>query len=300
MTRRHLVMLLALSAMWGASFMFIKIGVRELAPTTLVCVRLGIGALTLLPLALVRLGGRETVRELRAAAGPLVATGLVNSAIPIVAISWAEKHIDSGLTAIIQASAPLFTALLALRFSRSERVGGVRLAGLLVGFGGVALLVGAQPSGDLLAACAVVFAALCYAVAALYAGRRLVAVSPIVSSFGALAAASLALVPFAAAQLPGQVPSLGVTAAVLALAIGGTGFAYVLYYALLAGAGASRSILVTYLVPALALGYGAVFLGEPITAPAVGGLVLVLAGVALGTGALRLARRRQPRLASDG
>jgi drug/metabolite transporter (DMT)-like permease len=294
-------MLLALSAMWGASFMFIKIGVRELAPTTLVCVRLGIGALTLLPLALVRLGGRETVRQLRAAAGPLVATGLVNSAIPIVAISWAEKHIDSGLTAVIQASAPLFTALLApLRFSRSERVTGVRLAGLLVGFGGVALLVGAQPSGDLLAACAIVFAALCYAVAALYAARRLVAVSPIVSSFGALAAASLALVPFAAAQLPGRVPSLGVTAAVLALAIGGTGFAYVLYYALLAGAGASRSILVTYLVPALALGYGAVFLGEPITAPAVGGLVLVLAGVALGTGALRLARRRQPRLASDG
>jgi drug/metabolite transporter (DMT)-like permease len=294
-------MLLALSAMWGASFMFIKIGVRELAPTTLVCVRLGIGALTLLPLALVRLGGRETVRQLRAAARPLVATGLVNSAIPIVAISWAEKHIDSGLTAVIQASAPLFTALLApLRFSRSERVTGVRLAGLLVGFGGVALLVGAQPSGDLLAACAIVFAALCYAVAALYAARRLVAVSPIVSSFGALAAASLALVPFAAAQLPGRVPSLGVTAAVLALAIGGTGFAYVLYYALLAGAGASRSILVTYLVPALALGYGAVFLGEPITAPAVGGLVLVLAGVALGTGALRLARRRQPRLASDG
>jgi drug/metabolite transporter (DMT)-like permease len=218
-------MLLALSAMWGASFMFIKIGVRELAPTTLVCVRLGIGALTLLPLALVRLGGRETVRQLRAAARPLVATGLVNSAIPIVAISWAEKHIDSGLTAVIQASAPLFTALLApLRFSRSERVTGVRLAGLLVGFGGVALLVGAQPSGDLLAACAIVFAALCYAVAALYAARRLVAVSPIVSSFGALAAASLALVPFAAAQLPGRVPSLGVTAAVLALAIGGTGF----------------------------------------------------------------------------
>src|SRR5256885_17070897 len=101
-------MLLVLSAIWGASFMFIKIGVRELAPTTLVCVRLGIGALTLLPLALVRLGGREAVRELRAAAGPLVATGLVNSAIPILAISRAEKHIDSGLTPAIPASAPPF------------------------------------------------------------------------------------------------------------------------------------------------------------------------------------------------
>jgi drug/metabolite transporter (DMT)-like permease len=298
-SRRHLLMLLALSAIWGASFMFIKIGVRELEPTTLVCIRLGIGALTLLPLALVRLGGRETVRQLRATAWPLVATGLVNSAIPIVSISWAEKHIDSGLTAVIQASAPLFTALLALRFSRSERVGGARLVGLLVGFGGVALLVGAQPSGDLLAACAVVFSALCYAVAALYAARRLADVSPIVSSVGALAAATVCLLPFAAAQLPSHVPSLGVTAAVLALGIGGTGIAYVLYYALLAGAGASRSILVTYLVPALALGYGAVFLAEPVTAPAVGGLVLVLAGVALGTGAVRFARgRRRPGLAS--
>jgi drug/metabolite transporter (DMT)-like permease len=298
-SRRHLLMLLVLSAIWGASFMFIKIGVRELEPTTLVCVRLGIGALTLLPLALVHLGGRETLRELRAVAGPLVLTGLINSAIPIVSLSWAEKHIDSGLAAVIQASAPLFTALLALRFSRSERVTGSRLAGLLVGFGGVALLVGVQPSGDLLAAFAVVFSALCYATAALYAARRLADVSPLVSLVGALATASLCLVPFAAFQLPSRFPSLGVTAAVLALSIGGTGFAYVLYYALLAGAGASRSILVTYLVPALALGYGAVFLGEPVTAAAVAGLFLVLAGVGLGTGAVRLPRRREAGLASD-
>src|SRR2546423_15624048 len=103
-------MLLALSAIWGASFMFIKIGVRELTPATLVCVRLGIGALTLLPLALVRVGGRETLRQLRAAAGPLVLTELVNSAIPIVSPSWAETHIDSGLTAGVPASAPPLTA----------------------------------------------------------------------------------------------------------------------------------------------------------------------------------------------
>jgi drug/metabolite transporter (DMT)-like permease len=283
-------MLVALSAIWGASFMFIKIGVREVTPTTLVCVRLGIGALTLLPLALMRLGGREMARQLRAAAGPLVLTGLVNSAIPIVSLSWAETHIDSGLTAVIQASAPLFTALLALRFSQSERVTGPRLVGLLVGFGGVALLVGAQPSGDLLAACAVVFSAFCYAVAALYAARRFAQVSPLVTSVGALATASLCLAPFAAFQLPGHFPSLGVSAAVLALSIGGTGIAYVLYYALLAGAGASRSILVTYLVPALALGYGAGFLGEPVTAPALAGLILVLGGVGLGTGAFGVAR----------
>src|SRR5437764_47263 len=148
-------MLAALAALWGASVMFIKVGVRELAPTTLVCLRLGIGALVLLPLTLAKLGPRVAVAEARAAWRPLVLIGLVNSAIPIVSLSWAETRIDSGLAAVIQASAPLFTALLALRFSRAEVVTGARLVGLLVGFGGVALLVGAQPSGEPLALAAV-------------------------------------------------------------------------------------------------------------------------------------------------
>ena len=280
-------MLLALASLWGASFMFIKVGVRELHPATLVCLRLGIGALTLLPILLVRLGVRKSARQMRASVRPLVLTGLVNSAIPIVSLSWAEKRIDSGLAAVIQAAAPLFTAFLALLFVRSERVAGSRLVGLVVGFGGVALLVGAQPSADLTAALAVVFSALCYATAALYAARRLGDVPPLVSSVGALAAATIALLPLALTHLPPHFPSWKVTGAVLALAVGGTGVAYLLYYALLAGAGASRSILVTYLVPALALAYGAVFLGEPLTAAALGGLALVLGGVALGTGALR-------------
>src|SRR5438067_1160801 len=239
-------MLLVLASLWGASFMFIKVGVRELHPTTLVCLRLGIGALTLLPILLVRLGVRESARQMRASVRPLVLAGLVNSAIPIVSLSWAEKRIDSGLAAVIQAAAPLFTALLA-----------------------------------------VVVSAFCYATAALYAARRLGDVPPLVSSFGALAAATIALLPLALTHLPPHFPSWEVTGALLALAVGGTGVAYLLYYALLAGAGASRAILVTYLVPALALAYGALFLGEPLTAAALAGLALVLGGVALGTGAVR-------------
>ena len=292
-------MLLSLAALWGASFLFIKIGVRELAPTTLVCVRLAIGAVTLAPVACATLGTRTVVRETRVHWRPLVLVGLVNSSIPIVSLSWAETRIDSGLAAVIQASAPLFTALLALRFSRAEVVSGARLAGLIVGFGGVALLVGAQPSGDVVAALAVTFSALCYAVAALYSARVLAHVPPLVTAVGALTAATLALIPFAAIQLPSQFPSWEVTGAVLALGIGGTGVAYVLYYALLSGAGASRSILITYLVPALALAYGALFLGEPMTVAAVSGLVLVLAGVALGTGVIGVARR-EPRLTDAG
>jgi drug/metabolite transporter (DMT)-like permease len=293
-SRRYLLMLLTLAGLWGASFMFIKICVRELAPTTLVCLRLGIGAVALAPFAVARLGVRQFVRETRSSLGPLVLVGLVNSSIPITSISWAEKRLDSGLTAVIQASAPLFTALLALRFSRSEVVTGGRLVGLLVGFGGVALLVGAQPSGDIFAALAVTFSALCYAIAALYSARTLADVPPLLTTVVALAAAALTLLPFALAQLPAAFPSWEVVGSLLALSIGGTSVGYVLYYALLSGAGASRSILITYLVPAIALAYGALLLGEPLTVAALAGLALVLAGVALGTGVVRVTRRRAP------
>ncbi len=292
MSRRHLVMLLALAGLWGASFMFIKIGVRELEPTTLICLRLAIGAITLAPVALATLGARTLVRATRDAWRPLVVIGLINSAIPITTLAWAEKRLDSGLAAVIQASAPLFTAVLALRFARHDRVTGARLAGLIVGFGGVALLVGAQPSGDILSALAVTFSALCYAAAAIYSAQALGRVPPLVSAVAALTAAALALLPFALVQLPSHFPGWEVTASLLALGVGGTGVAYVLYYALLTGAGASRSILITYLVPAIALGYGVLLLGEPLTLAAVGGLALVLTGVALGSGVVRPARRR--------
>ena len=295
MSRRHLTMLFALAALWGASFMFIKIGDRELHPFTLVGFRMALGALTLVPIVLATVGARRALTELRAAAGPLAVTGLINSAIPILAITWAETRIDSSLTAIIQASAPLFTALLALRFSREEQVRGSRLIGLFVGFFGVAFLVGGKPSGELVAGLAVVFSAFCYAAAGIYAGRRLKGVSPFVTAFGALSVATLATLPVGLLQLPDHVPGWKVTASMLTLGIAGTGLAYVLYYGLLSGAGASRAILITYLVPLFAVVYGAVLLGEPVTAATIGGLALVLAGVSLGTGAVRVARR--PRVA---
>lgn len=286
-------MLFALAALWGASFMFIKIGDRELHPFTLVGFRMTLGALTLVPIVLATIGARRALTELRAAAGPLAVTGLINSAIPILAITWAETRIDSGLTAIIQASAPLFTALLALRFSRDEQVRGSRLVGLFVGFAGVAFLVGGKPSGELVAGLAVVFSAFCYAAAGIYAGRRLKGVSPLVTAFGTLSVAALATLPPGLFQLPDHATGWKVTASVLTLGIAGTGLAYILYYGLLAGAGASRAILITYLVPLFAVVYGAVLLGEPVTAATVGGLALVLTGVALGTGAVRLARLRR-------
>jgi drug/metabolite transporter (DMT)-like permease len=285
-------MLLALSAIWGASFMFIKVGVRELDPIALVWARLTLGALTLAPVVILRNGVRASATAVRASWLPLVVTGLLNSSLPFWSLTWAETRIDSGLAAVLQAAAPLFTALLALRLDRRERVGGWRLAGVVVGFAGVALLVGAQPSGEVLAAFAVLFSALCYAIAALYTARTLAHVSPLVTALGAVTAGSLSTLPIALFHLPDGMPGLEVTAAVLALGVGGTGVAYVLYYGLLATAGASRSILVTYLVPALALAYGALLLDEPVPAAALGGLALILAGVALGTGAVRPGGRK--------
>jgi drug/metabolite transporter (DMT)-like permease len=290
MSRRHLLMLLALSALWGASFMLIKVGVRDFSPATLVWLRLTVAAATLAPIALLS-AGRSAFAELRAEWRGLAVMGTANSAIPFWFLSWGETRIDSGLAAIIQASAPIFTALLAWRFSHSERVSGARLAGVLVGFAGVALLVGGQRGGAVLGALAVLVTAFCYAASALWGGRRLAHVAPLTLALGTMTTGALVTLPFGLAQLPAELPGWKPAASVLALGVGGSALAYLLYYAILLGAGASRVILVTYLVPAAALAYGVALLGEPVQATALGGLALVLAGVALGTGALRPTRR---------
>jgi drug/metabolite transporter (DMT)-like permease len=290
-SRRYLIMLLALAAIWGSSFMFIKVAVRELAPAEVVFGRVLIGALTLLAFIPFTLGWRRTTADVRRFIVPLTVLAVVNVCIPFWLLAWSEKRLDSGLAGILQASMPLFTALLALRFSRGERVTGARLVGVMVGFLGVVLLVGAQPRGDVLSALAVLLTAFCYAVAVLYAGARLGEAHTLVTSFGSLAIATLLVLPLGVAQLPGHVPSWKVIGSLLALGSLGLAVAYLLYFAIIVGSGASYAALVTYLVPALALAYGAIFLDEPITASALGGLALILVGVALGTETVRARRR---------
>ncbi len=296
MRPRYLVMLLALSAIWGSSFMWIKIGVRDLSPATLVLGRVGVAALTLIPVVLIALGPRRALVELRRYWLPLFVVGALNSTLPFWLLSWGETRIGSGLAAIIQAAAPIFLALLALLFVPSERVKGWRLVGLLVGFAGVGLLVGVQKGGDVLAALAVALAALCYAGGILYAGRRLSGVEPMVTALGSMLAATALVLPGGIAQAPTSMPSGETIAAVLVLGVVCSAIAYILYYAIMAGAGASRAILITYLVPAVAVFYGTIFLGEPVTASAVAGLALILGGVALGTGAVTPVASRRARL----
>ncbi len=291
MSRRNLLQLLLLSAIWGSSFMFIKVAVRDLAPATLVTFRLGLGALVLAPFAL------RHARELRARWPALALAGIVNAALPFWLLSWGETRIDSGLAALLQGATPIFSALLAFAFVRHERATGLRLLGVLLGFGGVALLVGAQPSGNVLAALAVVAMAFCYAVGTLLASVWLAGVPPRAISFSTCAASALVVAPLGLAQLPAHHVGWKAIGSVLALGIPGLGLAYLLYFAIISEAGASRAVLVTYLVPGMALVYGAVFLGEHVTATAVAGLALILGGVALGTGAVAWRRATRVRAA---
>src|SRR5215218_10606708 len=294
MNRRHLAMLLALAALWGASFMFIKVAVRELTPATLIVGRLGLAAATLALLVPFVVGRRETLREVRENAGWLVAVALLNTAIPFWLLSWGETRIDSGLASIIQAAVPIFNAMIAFVAFREVRVTGARLVGVAVGFDGVALLVGAQPDGMVLGALAVVGMAFCYGLGGLLTGRYLTPVRPVVVAFASTAIAAAVALPVGAAEAPHHVPGWKTIASVVVLGIPLTAVAYLLFFGLITGAGAAYASLVTYLIPPIALAYGAILLGERFGADAFGGLVLILGGVALGTGGMRLRRRRQP------
>ena len=300
MSRRYLVMLLLLAAIWGSSFMFIKVAVKELTPADVVLGRVFVGAVALLPALPLVLGWRALLAELRRFALPFVLLALANVVVPFWLLAWSEKRLDSGLAAVLQASMPLFTALLALMFNRAQGVRGARLVGVLLGFVGVVFLVGTRPSGDVLSALAVLLTAFCYAASALYAGARLRDASPIAISFVTLAIATLVSLPLGIAQLPAHVPSWKALGSVVALGSLGLSVAYLLYYALITRAGASYAALVTYLVPALALGYGAAFLGEGVTVAAIVGLVLILIGVALGTGVVRPQRPRRAEVTPIG
>ncbi|HEY2209169.1 MAG TPA: DMT family transporter [Gaiellaceae bacterium] len=293
--RRPIVILTLLAFIWGASFMLIKIADRQLAPSTLILARLGSAFLLLALIAAVRLGPRETLVQIRGAWQWLVVIGLVNTALPFWLLSWGEKRIDSGLASIIQGAVPIFNALLAFAFFREARVSGLRLVGLGIGFVGVALLVGAQPHGKLLAALAVVAMALCYAIGTLFAGRYLRGTPPLIVALASTAVSTLAVLPVGVVQAPAEAWHGKTIASVLVLGFVGTAIAYLLFFALIQRAGPNYATLVTYLVPPIALFYGSVFLGESFSPIDFGSLALILVGVALATGSVRLASLRAAR-----
>ncbi|HET9495956.1 MAG TPA: DMT family transporter [Chloroflexia bacterium] len=297
MSGREFAVLFALGAIWGASFMFIKVGGAEMQPFFLVEMRLGLAALTMV---LISLTDRTIWRGLREHWRPLTVMGLINCAIPYTLITWGEEHISSGLAAIYNAVTPLWAAGLGLVWAWAERLSLGRLAGLLVGLAGVVLVVSGNISQglggpmSLAGQGAVLVAALSYAVSGIFAKHTLSGVPLRVAATGQLLAGALMLLPFAATQIPPRVPSALALGAVTVLAVLGTSIATMMLYWLLGRVGATRTMLVTYLLPGFALMWGALFLNEAITLTAVAGLALVLLGIAItsGRGSWLVARLR--------
>ena len=294
MGRSYVVLLLSLSAIWGASYLFIKVGVRDLDPVAFVELRLLFAAPVLIGFLVVREGTRRAARELRAAAVPGFVLGTINAAAPFTLIAWGERHIDSGVAAIANATVPLFNFLLALRFAPSERVGGARFAGLVVGFAGVAILAGVHPRGGWWAVAgtlAVVLASVLYAGGGIYGQYQTARRSGPVLAAATVVYAAIVLLPFAAFQLPDQALGWKAVLSAIALGVAGTGVAQLLLFRMLRLHGSARTSLVTYLLPPIAVLYGATLLGEPLTAGEVGGMGLILLGVAVASGVARLPRR---------
>ncbi|MGI8606546.1 MAG: DMT family transporter [Gaiellaceae bacterium] len=298
MTRAYLPLLLILSALWGASYLFIKVAVDEIEPIPMIELRLILAGAVLLAFLVARMGRREAIDALRATGRGGVVLGVLNGAIPFTLIAWGEKHVDSGIAAIANASVPIFVALLAIRYSPGERVRGMRLAGVLLGLAGVGVLAGFHPEGGWWAVAgtlAVVVASFSYACANLFTQHRFSETLPLVTATSAVIWGAVVLLPLSFFQLPEQVPSAKALGSVAALGILGTAVASIILYRMLTDYGSSRTSLVTYLLPPFALFYGVTLLDERLTANAVLGAVLILAGVALGAG-LGLARRSRDAL----
>lgn len=298
---RGYIVLFALALIWGASFLFIKIGVEQLPPTMLVALRLGFSVLTMAIIIAARpslaAGWRRYWRL-------GVVVGIVNNIIPFTLISWGEIRIASGVTSILNATTPLFTVLLANWWpdSARESLTRERVAGVALGFVGVSVLVGPSilsvtgSSGRIIGELAVLIAAASYAVGALLI-RRFGGTAMLVGPITMQTSALIMMIPIALATgIPAQVPSAKAFAAVAALGVLGTAIAYLLYFWLIRNLGATRASIVTYLLPCTALIWGALFLSETISWNALVGLALVLLGTMITNGTIgkRFARRGQP------
>jgi drug/metabolite transporter (DMT)-like permease len=283
MSARAWVAFAAVSTLWGMPYLFIKVAVDEgLPPAFIAWVRVVLGAVVLLALA----WHAGLLRSLRGRWRWLVVFGLVEITIPFPLIAAGEQHVTSSLAAIIIAAAPLFVALLAIRFDAEERVTGVRLVGLLLGLSGVVALVGIDVAGrtdELIGAGAIVVSALCYAIGALMIKRHLADLDPRATMGGSLAIASVALLPAVALDPPSEVPSGTGILALLVLGLFCTAAGLALYGVLVAEAGPSRALVITYVNPLVAVALGVTILGERPGAGAVAGLLLILAGSWLST-----------------
>jgi drug/metabolite transporter (DMT)-like permease len=294
MSRSYAVLIGLLAAIWGASYLFIKVAVRDFPPASMIELRLAVSGVILAALVVARRGWRDGIAELRGAGWAGFALGIVNGAVPFTLIAWGEKHIDSGVAAVANATVPIFNALLVPYLLPAERLSRPRLAGVLVGLVGVAVLSFGQPSVSwwfLAGTAAVVVASLAYALGGILAQQSLSTTRGPALAAASMLGGAVALLPLALFSLPEHAPGWKSVASLAALTLAGTVLAQLILFRAIRLHGSARTSLVTYLMPPIALAYGALLLDEPVTAGSLGGLALILLGVAVGSGGVRLASR---------
>ena len=283
MRSRDIVELLLLSLLWGAAYLFMRAAVPAFGPAPLVATRLGLAALLLLPFMMMR-GGLPV---LRAHPRQLLMLGVPYTALPFMLLGYASLHITAGLIAVLNATAPLFAALIA-HFVLKEHLGRWKAAGLFIGFVGVVVLMwgsGSFTSGSgILAVLAVLGTSLTWGLGANYARQHLPSVDALVMTVGSLTAASLFLAPFAWATWPTVNPGPRAWAELAFLGVASSGLGFLLYFRLLRRIGPVRAMSVTFLNPVVAMASGALYLGESVTVQMLVGGVVVLLGTALSLG----------------
>ena len=291
MKKSDLASLTALAALWGASYLFMRVGAGEFGALTLAGARAAIAAALLMPL----LGG--DLAALRRDWKPVLLVGVTNSALPFVLFALAALGINASLSAIFNAATPLYAAVIG-RVWLGEAIGRTRAAGLALGFCGVLWLVaegasfkpGASAVTTGWAVLACVAATMLYAFSAHFSKRYLAAVPPLAVAAGSQLAAALVLAPAALALHPHAMPSARAWGALLCLGVGCTALAYVLFFRLIARVGAAKTMAVPFLVPAFGVLWGVLFLDETFTAAMAAGSALIVLGTALATGLVNPAR----------
>ena len=290
--------LLLLSVIWGGSFFFIEIALDTVAPLSLVLIRVAIAAAVLWLYLAVR--GERLAMPPGAALAFLI-LALLNNVIPFVLFAWAQERIAGGLASILNATTPIWGVIVAHLATADEKASPAKVAGVLLGFGGVAVMIGAdflkEIGADVVAQLECLAATLCYALAGVWARRfRAMGVSPVSVSTGQLTASAIVMLPLVLVFEPpwlAAAPSLEAWAALIALALLCTSLAYILYFRLLASAGATNSLLVTFLIPITAILLGAIFLAERLEPRHFAGMALIGLGLAAIDGRI-FSRRRPP------
>ena len=282
---------LLLAAIWGSSFLFMRFAVVEFGALPTAAVRVAVAAAFLLPLMVWRGFGPDFRKHWKS----VTFIGVLNSGIPFALFSFALLSITTGLSSLLNATVPLFGALIAWAWL-GDRPSGSRMLGLVIGFFGIAMLAWDKASfrpeaiglAPLWAVLACLVASICYGIAANAAKKYLVGVPPMVAATGSQVGATVGLALPALWLWPAQTPGLQAWVGVIVLGILCTGIAYILYFRLIEQAGPAKAVAVTFLVPVFAIIYGTLFLSEPVTAWMLGWGAVIIFGTALSTGLLKL------------